>query len=238
MCGRFSQTANQKKLSEEFGIPPDSIPPVRPRRHIVPLQPVAALVKRAELKIDFFLWGLIPVWAKDAGIGKRMFNARSESLAVRPSFRGLFQSQRCLVLADGFYEWKKEGANKIPYYIRLKSGKPFGFAGLWSHWLSRDGSEIKSCTVITCTPNALIQKIHHRMPVIISAEDRGAWLDILNHDTRKLFSLLKSYPAEEMEAYPAERLELDTPKDFTDIGLKKERLPGDLDLPFDNKSNR
>ena len=130
-----------------------------------------------------------------------MINARKETLTEKPSFRDPFRNQRCLVLADGFYEWKAEERGKAPYYIRLKSKEPFGFAGLWSSWRNPNGSEIRSCAIITGEPNELMRSIHNRMPVILSREKREFWLDPSNHDTNGLMALLEPYPAAEMETY-------------------------------------
>jgi putative SOS response-associated peptidase YedK len=126
-------------------------------------------------------------------------------LLEKPSFRGLFKKQRCLILADGFYEWKREGVRKIPYYIRLKSRMPFGFAGLWSKWIAPDESEIISCTIITGEPNELIKPIHTRMPTILRKTERELWLDPSNDDTEKLMSFLNPYPPDDMEAYPVSK---------------------------------
>lgn len=120
----------------------------------------------------------------------------------KPSFQAPFQNERCLILADGFFEWKQEGVRKIPYFIRLKSQAPFGFAGLWSNWVNPNGGEIKSCTIVTCEPNELISPIHNRMPVIVPRDKREEWLDPTNHHAARLQSILQPYPADEMEAYP------------------------------------
>ena len=158
--------------------------------------------------IDFFHWGLIPSWAKDPKIGNRMINARSETLAEKPSFRSAYKRRRCLVLADGYYEWQKIPGEKTkqPVYIRLKSQKPFAFAGLWEVWKGEGMDEpLRSCTIITCPPNAVLAEIHHRMPVILSAEAYGAWLVPDEQSSEVLQPLLVPYADEEMEAYPVSR---------------------------------
>ncbi|PIQ86027.1 MAG: hypothetical protein COV74_06235 [Candidatus Omnitrophica bacterium CG11_big_fil_rev_8_21_14_0_20_45_26] len=203
MCGRYSLTIDFQTLADEFALS-FSEPPRgwRPRYHIAPSQPVPILVSQAKPNLDIAVWGLIPSWSKDPSIGQRMINARQETLTVKPSFKGLLRSQRCLVLADGFYEWQRKSLRKTPYYIRLKSGRPFAFAGLWSHWVGPDGSEIRSCTIITGKPNSLLQPIHDRMPVILPRGSREQWMDPACSQARDLEPLLKPYNADQMEAYP------------------------------------
>ncbi len=156
-------------------------------------------------------WGLIPFWAKDPSIGNRMINARAESIAEKPAFRNAFQRRRCLVIADGFYEWRKEGKHKVPMRIILKTGQPFGFAGLWETWMSSEGAAIESCTIVTTTPNALMEPIHNRMPVILPREAETVWLDPGNADSAVLRELLVPYAAEGMEAYEVSAL-VNTPR--------------------------
>lgn len=200
MCGRYSLTVSKKLIAEEFHLQEEHLKSIGPRLNISPSEPVPVILKKKELALDFFVWGLIPSWAKDPSIGSRMFNARTETLAEKPSFKGIFRSQRCLIPADGFYEWKKEDFRKTCYHIRLKSRRPFSFAGLWSHWIGRDGGEIFSCTIITGEPNELVKSIHERMPVILPPESRGSWLDPQVTDAKSLSSLLRPYPTDEMEA--------------------------------------
>jgi putative SOS response-associated peptidase YedK len=159
-------------------------------------------------RADFFVWGLIPSWAKDPAIGSRLINARTETLAEKPSFRSAYKYHRCLIFADGFFEWQAFSgtSGKIPHHIRLKSGKPFAFAGLWEHWQSPDGSEIKSATIITTSPNELMTPIHNRMPVILQHEAYSRWLDPTPLSPVDLNSLLIPYPAGEMIAYPVSTL--------------------------------
>ncbi|UCF29428.1 MAG: SOS response-associated peptidase, partial [Chloroflexota bacterium] len=180
---------------------PEDFPP---RYNVAPTQPVAVVPNDGTNRLDFFNWGLIPFWAKDPKIGSRLINARSETIAEKPSFRGSFKYKRCLILADGFYEWQKQPGSKtkIPMYIHLKDRAPFAFAGLWDSWNSKDGSEIKSCTIITTQPNELVEQIHNRMPVILSPEGYAAWIQEGENDPELLKSLLHPYPSEEMAAYP------------------------------------
>lgn len=155
---------------------------------------------------EYMRWGLIPSWAKEASIGARMINARGETLAEKPSFRRALQKRRCLVLADGFYEWKTAGKNKTPFYLALRTGEPFGMAGLWETWKAPSGEWIHSCTIITTTPNALIEPIHNRMPVILTRETETAWLDQDISDPGFLAELLGPYSSEEMAAYQVSTL--------------------------------
>ena len=202
MCGRFTLTADAKKLAESFVdfTPPRENPP---RYNIAPSQPVAVVANTGNNKIDFFVWGLIPSWAKDPKIGNNLINARSETLAEKPSFRTAYRRRRCLILTDGFYEWRKNpDKTKTPMYIQLESREPFAFAGLWEQWVSPHGDEILSCTIITTQPNQFMAQIHNRMPVILPPQAYAQWLDPAEQKPDILQPLLKPYPAEEMTAYP------------------------------------
>jgi putative SOS response-associated peptidase YedK len=203
MCGRFTLTVDPADLQDEYGGAafPDKF---APRYNIAPTQPVLAIPNDGRNAADFFVWGLIPSWAKDPEIGNRLINARGETLAEKPSFRGSYKYKRCLILADGFYEWKTESGSKtkIPHFIHLKSGKPFAFAGLWDEWNSPEGSSIRSCTIVTTTPNKLMASIHNRMPVILQPKDYAEWLDPLPQAAEKLNHLITGFPAELMDAYP------------------------------------
>ena len=208
MCGRFSQKTNLKKFAAKLNITGSRIPELIPRYNIAPSQEVAVIIqeKGAQPAIELLKWGLVPSWAKDPAIGNSMINARAETLAIKPSFRGPLRKQRCLIPADGFYEWKKEGRSKTPYYIHLKSGQPFAFAGLWSHWRGPDGRELRSFTIITTGPNDLIRSIHDRMPVILSEDAEKYWLDPAQDNSKDILSALSPYPAGELEAYPVSTL--------------------------------
>jgi putative SOS response-associated peptidase YedK len=178
-----------------------------PRYNIAPSQPVAVVANDGLNKLDFFTWGLIPSWAKDPSIGNRMINARAETLAEKPSFRNAFRRRRCLVLADGFFEWQKiqEPGNRLrkqPMYIRLADGRPFAFAGLWESWNNSDGSNILSCTIITTQPNELIASIHDRMPVILPEQRYAEWLQPGEANPANLARLLMPYQASQMTAFP------------------------------------
>ncbi len=207
MCGRFTLTVNPEEIQEIF-LDLQGAENIRPRYNIAPSQPVAVIANNAPNRLDYFVWGLIPSWAKDPSMGSRMINARSETLAEKPSFRTAFRRRRCLIPADGFYEWKQEAGQKrkTPMYIRLASDKPFAFAGLWDNWQSPDGSNILSCTIITTQPNELMQSIHNRMPVILPPSAYAQWLQPGEADTAALLPLLAPYPAGEMLAYPVSTL--------------------------------
>jgi len=168
--------------------------------------------------VEFFKWGLVPAWAQDPNIGNRMINARAESLAEKPSFRAAYKRRRCLVLADGFYEWQPTPGSKAktPMFIRLKSGGPFAFAGLWEAWHLDQADALLSCTIITTTPNALMEKIHNRMPVILKPEAYPLWLDPSEQTPDKLDKLLKPYPASQMTAFAVSRLVNDPKNDSPD----------------------
>ncbi len=207
MCGRIALTIDPADLQDAF---PEFIFPAQAaaRFNIAPTQPVLVLPNDASNKADFFVWGLIPSWAKDPEIGSRLINARAETLAEKPSFRSAYKYHRCLIFSDGFFEWqaRPSSQSKVPHFIRLKSGEPFVFAGLWEHWQSPDGSEIKSATIITTSPNELMASIHNRMPVILPHHAYAQWLDPLPRSPVEMNKLLSPYPAEEMEAYPISTL--------------------------------
>jgi len=204
MCGRFTLTTNVRTIAEAFGVAPTL--EAAPRYNIAPTQEVVSILRNGTAHLEWLQWGLIPSWAKDEAIGSQMINARAETLAEKPSFKRLLRSCRCLLPADGFYEWKKAAGGKIPMYITLKNGSPFAFAGLWDLWHSPDGRDIRICTIVTTEANALVTSIHDRMPVILSADARDLWLDSSIHDEKILVPLLAPYPAEEMSARAVSRL--------------------------------
>ena len=215
MCGRFTLASDAEALHQtffDFGMPMD----LSPRYNIAPTQDIAVIAntlpdtgEHPETgQVEFFHWGLIPSWAKDPKIGNRMINARSETLSEKPSFRNAYKRRRCLILADGYYEWKQipGDSSKQPVYIRLKSQKPFALAGLWEVWQA-DGMDapLRSCTIITCPPNAFLADIHHRMPVILPQDAYAEWLAPNQQSADRLQPLLVPYGDEEMEAYPVSR---------------------------------
>ncbi len=206
MCGRFTLHTPAETLATLFDLP--ETPVLVPRYNIAPIQPVAivrAPVQPEQREWALVRWGLIPSWAKDPSIGAHMINARAETVAEKPSFRAAFKRRRCLVPADGFYEWRKLDGRKQPYYIRMQGRGPFAIAGLWEHWQGPDGSELQTCTLLTTDANDLLAPIHNRMPVIIAREDYDEWLDVTNEDRRflsLLHHLLRPYPSQAMDAYP------------------------------------
>ncbi|HOT91015.1 MAG TPA: SOS response-associated peptidase [Anaerolineae bacterium] len=213
MCGRFSLGVNLDALVEAF---PDFTFPAEmtPRYNIAPTQDVAVVPNTGERTVRMFRWGLIPPWAKDPEIGNRLINARAETLAEKPSFRAAYVRRRCLILADGFYEWQSLPGSKakIPVYVRLASKKPFAFAGLWELWRP-DDTPVFSCTIITTEPNALLAPIHDRMPVILPPDAYATWLDPAEQEPAVLNALLKPYPADLMIAYPVSRFVNDPAND-------------------------
>lgn len=207
MCGRFTLTIDPTHLQEAFpwAVFPDDL---SPRFNIAPSQRVAVIPNTGDNGVAMYKWGLIPSWSKDPSIGDRMINARAETLAEKPSFRNAYRRRRCLILADGFYEWKQNPdlKSKQPIYIRLKNDQPFAFAGLWEIWNSPDGSEIYSCTIITTQPNSLLQSIHNRMPVILSPHTYQQWITPSDLPATELNGLLIPYPASDMIAYPVSKM--------------------------------
>lgn len=204
MCGRFT-LIQIEELPKRFEAEIIGEITLKKRYNISPNQPVPIVFQESPNKIEEMVWGLIPHWAKDPKIGNELINARAESLLEKPAFKDSFLKRRCLVPADGFYEWKKEGKEKIPYYIKLKDNSIFAFAGLYDIWKREDGKLIKTFTIITTEPNDLVREIHNRMPVILRSEDEKIWINKEEKNITKLLSLLKPYPSEEMEAYPVSK---------------------------------
>ena len=176
MCGRFTLFVDPKDLMEAFPgfeVPADWTP----RYNIAPTQPVAVIANNNQDKIEFFQWGLIPSWAKDPKIGNRMINARAETVAEKPSFRTAFRKRRCLIPADGFYEWHTDAGQKTPWFISLASNEPFAFAGLWESWSDKEtGETLETATIITTAANDFMSRLHHRMPVVTAADKADDWL--------------------------------------------------------------
>ena len=207
MCGRFTLTVDPAELKAHF----QSInfpEKYAARYNIAPSQAVLAIPNDGRNAADFFLWGLIPSWAKDASMGSRMINARGETLSEKPSYRGVYKYKRCLIPADGFYEWKAQVGTKAksPYFIHMRNGEPCAFAGLWDEWHAADGSPVRTCTIITTAPNPLMANIHDRMPVILPPEDYNQWLDPAPRAPESLQHLIAAFPENLMEAYPVSAL--------------------------------
>jgi putative SOS response-associated peptidase YedK len=196
MCGRFAFYSPHESVVRLFGVA--DAPDVVPHYNIAPTQYIAAVRAGGEgaRRLSMLYWGLVPYWAPGKSIGARMINARSETLKEKPSFREAYQRRRCLILADGYYEWQRSGAVKQPYFISLRAGEPFGMAGIWERWRDRQSGEtLESCAIVTTGPAASIAHIHDRMPVIVPSAAHAEWLDPENRDIASLDRLLVAYPA-------------------------------------------
>jgi putative SOS response-associated peptidase YedK len=198
MCGRFN-LVGPGNLHFRFATQ-NELPGLPPRYNIAPSQQILIITNHREMQL--VRWGLLPHWAKDAKFGGKTINARAESAATKPSYRGPFRYRRCLVPATGFYEWLTTPEGKIPYHIRLKSGEVFGMAGLYDTWTDADGNELRTCAIITTEANELMAPIHNRMPVIIRPDDEALWLDSDVTDPGRLQPLLVPFAASEMRASP------------------------------------
>lgn len=202
MCGRYALYADGEQLAWRFGLP---VPhPVPPRYNIAPSQPLLALRYNPDTRQrewTHLIWGLVPRWAKDPAIGNRMINARAETLREKPAFRDAYRYRRCIIPANGFYEWQKTGNAKRPYFVRARDNLPLGLAGLWESWHSADGGELQTCTIITTDANAVVRPLHERMAVILPPESYDAWLDP-TASPESLAPLLRPVPDEWLIAYP------------------------------------
>jgi putative SOS response-associated peptidase YedK len=199
MCGRYTLHVPTRALMDLFDLP--EVPDLLPRYNVAPSQEVPVVRQRGEAReLTLLRWGLIPFWSKDPKRGPTPINARSDSAAEKPAFRTAFRRHRCLLPADGFYEWKKEGTKKQPVLFRMRDEGPFAFAGLWDRWEGPDGQIIQSCTLLTTEPNALVETVHDRMPVILPPEAYDLWLDPSVHEPSRVQPLLRPYPAEAMTA--------------------------------------
>ena len=208
MCGRYSQRQSAEIIAQAFQV--DNVPPLKPRYNIAPTQSVPTILQLStstNRQLKMLHWGLIPSWAKDSKMGSKLINARAETVAEKPSFRSAFRQRRCLVLADGFYEWQqKEDKQKQPFYFRMSDEHPFAFAGLWEHWEDKNtGKTIESCTLLTTEPNELMQSVHNRMPVILEPKNYDIWLDPEVKNPELLQPFLHPYPAEEMTSFPVSK---------------------------------
>lgn len=202
MCGRYAFNATPAQVAEHFGLA--ACADFAPRFNIPPGTdiPVIRHSPEGQRVLHLLRWGLIPHWAKDPSIGNKLNNARGESVAEKPSFREAFKRRRCLIPASGFYEWKAEGGVKQPYYISLKSGEHLAMGGLWETWQSPEGDLLRTCAIITTGPNALMESIHDRMPVILAPEHWQAWLTAPPGEAA---GLLAPFPAKSMQAWPVDR---------------------------------
>ncbi len=205
MCGRYNLILNLTVLGERFRFDANQLT-LKAAYNVAPTQDVLTLIGGESRRAGFMRWGLIPFWAKDRSIGSRLINARAETVVDKPSFRDAFRRRRCLVLADGFYEWRRTGSGKRPMRVALRSGEPFAFAGIWSMWKDPEDNSIPTCAIITTSANELLRLIHHRMPAILPREMEGFWLDRSIQDTTELRSVLTPYPDDAMEAYEVSTL--------------------------------
>lgn len=215
MCGRYSFAIEDALILERFGVRVRTAIYIT-RYNCAPSQNLAVIANDAPETLNFFRWGLIPSWAREPSIGHKLINARGETLVEKPSFKNAFRNRRCLVPATGFYEWQRNSrdvacnvSTPTPWHIRLRNGEAFSFAGLWDKWVSSNGEVIHSFTIITTSPNKLVEQIHDRMPVILHREDEQRWLS--PHPDPSLINLLQPYPAEMMEAWKVSTL-VNTPK--------------------------
>ncbi|MBI5524161.1 MAG: SOS response-associated peptidase [Desulfarculus sp.] len=205
MCGRYRQTSDLASLERRFGLQPSGLA-LTPRYNLAPGQSAPVVVAPEERRdLRLMRWGLVPPWAADPSQGHKMINARAETLAAKPAFRGAYRSRRCLVLADGFYEWAappRPGAPKQPYSFGLLEGGPFAMAGLWERWQPPGQAELLSFSIVTVPANALVGAIHERMPALLLPEQEALWLDPAQHGPAALAGLLRPYPSDLMQAHP------------------------------------
>jgi len=220
MCGRYTQTTELEILQNRFGFFASGIT-LKPRYNLSPGQEAPIVVREDAKILKMMRWGLVPYWAKEASIGYKMINARAETLTQKTSFKKSFKERRCLVLADGFYEWRKTERKgvKIPIRFVLKSREPFAFAGLWDVWQKPDGDKLLSFTIITTEANDLLRSVHDRMPVILHEKDEDKWLDTDLKDVNKLVPLLTPYPSNMVEGYEVSTL-VNSPKNDTPECIK------------------
>jgi putative SOS response-associated peptidase YedK len=205
MCGRFVRDSSIPEIADAFNVeePPFDLPR---SYNIAPSQEIAIILNDGKKIVSKCKWGFIPSWSKDPKIGYKMINARAETVAEKPSFRDAFKSKRALIPANGFYEWKREEKLRKPFYIFLKSGKPFGFAALYNTWISPEGKQVCTSTIITTDANQLLAPVHDRMPVIIYKEDEQLWLNPAATEKNVLVPLLRPYDSEEMNCHEVSAL--------------------------------
>lgn len=204
MCGRFVLSATPAAVQQAFNLTtmPAEMPP---RYNIAPTQPVAVITNEAPSELTFHRWGLIPSWAKDMSIGSKMINARSESAAEKPSFRSAFRRRRCIIPADGYYEWQAHGKDKTPMFIHKQGQAVFGMAGLWEVWHDADGGQLRTCSILTTDANPFMQSIHNRMPVILHPDDYALWLSPAEEPLSVLQGLMKPWDGNDLTAYPVSK---------------------------------
>lgn len=201
MCGRFTLNTSAKIIAEFFKL--SEVPDIKPRYNIAPTQSVATVTverEKMQRQFQFMRWGLIPSWAKDMKIGSHTINARSETVAEKPAFRSAIKHRRCLIIADGFYEWQPQGKKKQPYYFQMGNNEPFAIASLWENWRSPEAENVVSCSIITTAANETVQPVHDRMPVILPEDVWEQWLDPSINNSQQVLPLLKPYSSAAMKA--------------------------------------
>ena len=219
MCGRFVQKSERKIITEEFYIL-EFLNDVFISYNIAPGQNAGVIINEGKNLYSQFKWGLVPSWSKDMKIGYKMINARAETVTQKPSFRSTFAARRCLVPVDGFYEWKKIGSNKVPYFIHSGTGRPFSLGGLWEAWQDTEGKSLKTFTIITTEANKSLEDIHHRMPVIVPPDKRSLWLDGNVKQKGKLLDILEPYAGEEIIFHEVDRF-VNSPKNNSPECIKE-----------------
>jgi putative SOS response-associated peptidase YedK len=204
MCGRFTQTRDYASLARRFGLPPEG-PELSPRYNLAPGQEAPVIVwdhQRQKRRLGLVRWGLVPPWVEEPGRGPTPINARAEGLAEKPMFRRAFRRRRCLVPADGFFEWAEAAGGQQPYLFRRADGEPFGMAGLWERWRDQEGQdEVVSFAIVTVPANELAARVHPRMPAILAPQDEALWLDDGVEEPERLQGVLAPFPAGELEAF-------------------------------------
>jgi putative SOS response-associated peptidase YedK len=207
MCGRIVRTSPAEVLAAEFGAEPPATVDLRPRWNLCPGEDLLVIVQKGEQRrMGTVRWGFVPWFARAPDVGPRSINARAENVATRPPFRDAFRRRRCLVAADGFYEWRREGRSRQPYFVRLRSGQPMGLAGLWERWRPAEGPPLLTGLVITCPSSGRLAAVHDRMPVIMARAEGARWLDPTLEDPVALGALLAPYPDAALEIYPVSAL--------------------------------
>ncbi len=230
MCGRFVQAQDPATYAKYFGAAPvENLETAVPSYNVAPTNRVYAVASHdGERRLGRFRWGLIPFWAKDGGIGGRLINARAESVATKPAFRDSFLTRRCLIPADGFFEWQKRTKGKLPYYIYRADSDPLALAGLWASWQDpATGERVVSCTIVTTEPNEVVAGIHDRMPVVLPADRWDRWLDPGFAEVDALLAMLTP-SAEALAAYPVSTLVNSVRNNLPDCILPLEGVPEDL----------
>jgi len=225
MCGRFSQSSSPQQYAEQFGISTDLS--LKARYNVAPTDQVVAccLSDEGEKILTTLHWGLIPSWSKGPDKRFSMINARAETVASKPAYRGPFRKHRCLIPADGFYEWKQEDG-KQPYYVHADANNPLVFAGIWDHWQDESGDRINSCSIIVCDANEQMHRLHERMPVILPADKWDDWLGEKSVDA--LQEMLVPYKGNDLEIYPVSRL-VNSPTHEGEELIKRLKIPNNLD---------